>query len=76
MPGASRSRPGTSSLGRWRGSGRAGASAAMYRAGEQEARTTQNGTLTQNMNRQLRWVRIAPPTSGPRIGPSRAGSAT
>jgi hypothetical protein len=35
----------------------------------------QNGTFTQNMNRQLRWVRIAPPMSGPRIGPSRAGRA-
>ncbi len=28
------------------------------------------------MYRQLKWVRIAPPTSGPRIGPSSAGSAT
>ena len=36
---------------------------------------TQNCTFTPNMNRQLRWVRIAPPTSGPRIGPSSVGSA-
>jgi hypothetical protein len=37
---------------------------------------TQNGTFTQNMYRQLRCVRMASAISGPRIGPSRAGSAT
>ena len=32
------------------------------------------GTLIQNMNRQFRWVRITPPTSGPRMGPAVNGS--
>lgn len=54
------------------GSGR---SAGMYRAARARP-MTQNGTFTQNMNRQLSWVRIRPPISGPRMGPSRAGSVT
>ena len=70
MPGARSANPRTSSFGLTAAAGSLG----RYLA----ARTspaTQNGTFTQNMNRQLRWVRMAPPTSGPRIGPSRAGSA-
>ena len=53
----------------------AGASAAMYRQASISP-TTQNGTFTQNMNRQLRCVKMAPPISGPRTGPSSAGIAT
>ena len=35
--------------------------------------TTQNGTLTQNSQRQSSECRITPPTTGPRIGPSTTG---
>jgi hypothetical protein len=41
-----------------------------------QAQDDGRGTLTQNMNRQDRWVRMAPPMSGPKMGPSSAGSAT
>ena len=57
------------------GAALAGASAAMYRQASSSP-TAQNGTFTQNMNRQLRCVKMAPPISGPRTGPSSAGSAT
>lgn len=73
--GVSRIRPGTSSRGFVVPGPDDGASSAMKRAARMRP-ATQNGTFTQNMKRQLRWVRMAPPTSGPRIGPSRAGSAT
>src|ERR1700722_7262388 len=52
----------------------AGASAVLYRQ-ERRIPTKQKGPLTQNMNHQLRWVKMAPPTSGPRTGPSSAGIA-
>ncbi len=76
VPGAMSSSPGMSSLGRpVAGSGRAGGSTCRWRQASSMP-TTQNGTFTQNMNRQLRCVRMAPPISGPRIGPSSAGIAT
>src|ERR1700722_8312873 len=70
MPGARSANPSVSNF---------GLTVAMVSLGRYFAARTrpmrQNGTFTQNMNRQLRWVRITPPTSGPRIGPTSAGSA-
>jgi hypothetical protein len=73
VPGAMRSSPGTSSLGRTAaGPGLAGASMFRYRQASRMP-VAQNGTFTQNMNRQLRWVRMAPPISGPRIADGAEG---
>ncbi len=38
--------------------------------------TTQNGTLTQNSQRQSSWLKMMPPITGPRIGPRAAGRLT
>jgi hypothetical protein len=73
IPGAASRSPATSS--RALAPGRAGSSTFRYRQASRMP-ATQNGTFTQNMNRQLRWVKMAPPITGPRTGPSSAGSAT
>jgi hypothetical protein len=68
MPGETRARPVTSRRA-WRLPGNAG-----MRNPASSRPSTQNGTLTQKIQRQERCSTIRPPISGPRIGPSTTGS--
>ena len=69
-PGESRARPATSRCAPLRGV----VGCKPRHASRRPA--TPKGRLTQKIQCQERWLRIRPPTSGPRIGPSSPGRLT